>query len=347
MNIFFYLLASVLIFTFIFALITFLIYDKIFSKRYEMADKPLSITLSLDDFPNLIATPVSFHTNDSLLKGNFYRSSVIPTTQKYLMIFCHGISNGSRDYLAQINYFAQQGIEVLAYDNTGSHNSSGKGIRGLPQSLINLRDVLRLLSTDEEFKSYAQLPLILVGHSWGAFAVNTILNYKEFKNIKVVVSFSAFNRSIDMLVQQGKHLFGKAIILFQPFLTLIESIRFKEVSHFTSLSGVNNSQIPVLAIHSKDDPIVTYENSLVAKSSQCTNSNAIFIAVDGCKHNITLSQNARDYGAELRASIQIPKHLDFKTEVEKYLVNVDKMRLYELDIKRMEFILAFITESIV
>ncbi len=346
MNIFHYLIISILIFILIFMIITFLIYNKIFSKRYEMADKPMSISLSLNDFPNLKATPVSFHTNDSLLKGNFYHSSAVSITQKCLLIFCHGISNGSRDYLAQIDYFAQQGYEVLAYDNTGTHNSSGKGIRGLPQSLINLHDVLNLLSTQEQFKSYSELPVILIGHSWGAFAVNAVLNYKEFKNIKAVVSFSAFNRSIDMLIQQGKHLFGNAIFLFRPFLQFIEFIRFNKVSRFTSIGGVNSYDIPILALHSKDDPIVYFENSLVSKRSECTNLNAVFIALDGCKHNVTLSQNARNYGAELKATIKIPKHVTSQNEIEKYLINIDKMKLYELDLQRMKFIENFIAKAL-
>lgn len=149
-----------------------------------------------------------------------------------------------------------------------------------------------------------------------------------------------------MLVQQGKHLFGNAIFLFRPFLQFIEFIRFNKVSHFTSIGGVNSCDIPILAIHSKDDPIVYFENSLVSKKLQCTNPNAVFITLDGCKHNVTLSQNARNYGAELKASIKIPRHINSQDEIEKYLINIDKMRLYELDMHRMKFIENFIVKAL-
>ncbi|WP_370631506.1 serine aminopeptidase domain-containing protein [Peptoniphilus sp. KCTC 25270] len=53
---------------------------------------------------------------------------------KGIIIIAHGFGGGGHNsYLDCINYFAQNGYYVFAYDATGNDESEGEGVRGFPQ----------------------------------------------------------------------------------------------------------------------------------------------------------------------------------------------------------------------
>lgn len=263
-----------------------LIYHFIFNRRFEMSDKPRG--LPTEEFPDLIRKNVTFRSGCDVLHGSFYKNSQKKTTVNALLIICHGMSNGSRDYLSYIHYFTSMGIEVLAYDNTGCHNSSGNSIRGLPQAIINLGDVLKQLSESPKLNAYHQKPLFLLGHSWGGYACACILNTSYHKRIKAVICLSAPNSSISIFLSQATNYVGKSIYLLKPFFHLVECSRFGSLSTLTAIKGINHTTIPVLACHSLDDVVVVYSKSIVAKQKKCTNPNATFMTYKERGHNIPI-----------------------------------------------------------
>lgn len=320
-------------------LFTCIAYQAVFGRRFEADARPLGLTVS--DFPGLLARSVSFASRGGRLRGNFYRSEYAEQKFDALLIFCHGFSNGSRDYLAQINFFTQQGFEVLAYDNTGCYSSDGDGVEGLPTAVINLHDVLTALGQSSD---YAQMPLVLMGHSWGGYAVNAVLASPIDANVRAVVSFSAPNESLSMLIEQGRALLGDGIELLRPFLWAVERIKFGRFAGYCAVDGVNRTQAQVLSLHSEDDAVVGYPSSLAAQYALFTNPNAEILLIPNKGHNTALSDEAQNYARQFTLFAEDPRLLD--RELQQLLRDADKMRLYQLDQTVMRQVLDWVLPAI-
>ena len=100
-------------------------------------------------------------------------------TASGLIVFSHGIFDGQLSYLPEIAYFARRGYKIFAFDNSGSHLSGGKSLRGLPQSAEDLDAALSFVTKTNT------LPLYLFGHSWGGYAVSAVHCYHLY-DIKAV-----------------------------------------------------------------------------------------------------------------------------------------------------------------
>ena len=88
------------------------------------------------------------------------------------------------------DYFASHDYLVFAYDATGNGESEGKTAKGMPQGLIDLDYAIRYIKENMEL---ADLPLVLFGHSWGAYSSAGVLNLHP--DIKAVVMAAGFNRT--------------------------------------------------------------------------------------------------------------------------------------------------------
>ena len=82
--------------------------------------------LKAKNFDNLNARPIDFKSNKGQTLNGFLYSNAKVDTYKALVVFSHGMGAGHHAYTTEINYFAQKGYLVWAYDNTGSCLSEGK-----------------------------------------------------------------------------------------------------------------------------------------------------------------------------------------------------------------------------
>ena len=144
---------------------------KAFGSRQEGA--PGVKYFHAEDFPGLNAEPVSFASDKARLRGYWYSCY---SDCRGIVIFVHGMGGGHTAYTTEINALARAGYRVLAYDNTGTMLSDGPELYGLNQALSDL-------SAAYDFAWSAnrawQLPITLVGHSWGAF---TVCNFIELRS---------------------------------------------------------------------------------------------------------------------------------------------------------------------
>ena len=87
--------------------------------------------LKAKNFDNLNALPVNFKSYKGQTLNGFLYSCAKVDSYKGLIVFSHGMGAGHLAYTTEINYFAQKGYMVLAYDNTGTCTSEGKKIKEL------------------------------------------------------------------------------------------------------------------------------------------------------------------------------------------------------------------------
>jgi len=188
-----------------------------------------------------------------------------------LVVISHGLGGGAESYFPETMFFVDYGWRVFAFDNTGSHNSEGAGLRGLPQSVRDLEAALDYINTQDW-----GLPIVLFGHSWGGYAVTTILD-RDY-DISAVVSMAGFNSPLGMMHEANRGL-GFLSGLAYPYLWAYQRILFGSDAARTAVAGINNTDIPVMIIHGTEDDVVLYDGaSIIAQMGRITNPNVIAIS---------------------------------------------------------------------
>ena len=181
-----WIIYTVIIIFFVLLGIAKLILYLIFGKRCE--GNPKLKYFTVNDFEELSAKPIEFKSNrGQILRGNMYTNRSIKE-YKGLIIFVHGMGGGHLSYTTEINTLAKAGFVVIGYDNTGTCSSEGKKLKGFFQSVIDLNYALNAIKQHKDLSKYS---ISLVGHSWGAYTVCQVLQYKH--DIKKVVAISGVN----------------------------------------------------------------------------------------------------------------------------------------------------------
>jgi len=207
---------------------------------------------------------------------------------KAVIVFAHGIGGGGHNSYMDIIYtIAQHDYYVFAYDATGNDESEGSSVKGLPQGVIDLDHVIDYVEEQEEFKD---LPVFLMGHSWGGYCVANALN--EHPEVKCVVSIAGFSKSSDLLGAEGKKMIGPVMNVFLPYFKLIDEIKFGKYASQTGLEGFSESDAKVLIIHGDKDDTVPHEYGYDLYYEKYGNDpNFEFDYVEGAGHNDVLKNS--------------------------------------------------------
>lgn len=288
-------LYSLLILLFIFVGLSILgvkfLYDAQFG-RFERPDETLTANLRYTDLAEQYARElVSFYSGKNKLQGYLYSQQGAAG----LIVVAHGLGGGADSYLPQIVYFLDQGWSVFAYDATGCYDSEGKGSRGFPQAVVDLNAALTFIKTIPDLD---KLPLLLFGHSWGGYAVSTVLHFEH--DIAGVVAISAPSAPLEIVMEQGRRLLGSVIYTQRPFIWLYQKLLFGEFASLEATQAISDSNVPILVIHGSEDDVVSFSGSaLIAKSDQITNPQVEFLVLDepgrNGHNNLFRSKNALAY----------------------------------------------------
>ena len=216
---------------------------------------------------------IEFPSGRLMLKGWIYGAE---HTDR-LLVFAHGIGSGHEAYVNQLCWFVDQGWCVFAYDAAGSGDSPGDSTVGLVQSALDLNSALNYIEQDERLKD---MPKVLLGHSWGGFAVGGVLNFDH--DIKAAASLSGYAYPLEMLDQGAVNVLGKGgAALFRPFAHLYNQIVFGKDAKLNAVDGINRTDIPFLALHGESDAFVLYSLGIISQQDQITNPDAEFYTISG------------------------------------------------------------------
>ena len=236
------------IFLIILPVLTVIIYNDNFGTRFETAEW---MKYSVSDFEGLKMEECTFASNNGqLLAGYKYSKDGQPI--KGVAVLAHGFGGGGHNtYMDVADYFTSNGYLVFAYDATGNDKSEGEAVGGLPQGVIDLDYALRYVKQAEEYKD---LPIVLFGHSWGGYSVGNVLNCHT--DVKAAVIAAGFDRSADLIKQQGEAMVGVGINLLMPYFSLYEWLKFGEYAGYSAVDGFAKSEAGIMVIHSMDDTTV-------------------------------------------------------------------------------------------
>jgi len=241
---------------------------------------------SPQDFPGLQAHPYRFPaTAGHTLKGYFYcYENPIPGR---IVVFDHGMGNGHRAYMREIEYLAKAGFLVFSYDHTGCMESGGESTSGFSQSLNDLDACMTALEAEKPLEGYT---FSVMGHSWGGFSTMNICALHP--KITHVVSMSGFV-SVELILGQ---MISGILKAYRGKLLALENRTNPHYSHFHAVESLSNTNASVLLIYSADDSIVsktvhfdTLQQGLAGKD------NIHFLLVDGKDHNPNFTADAVQY----------------------------------------------------
>jgi len=117
-------------------------------------------------------------------------------------------------------------------------------------------------------------------HSWGGFAVCTVLNYNH--NVNAAVSFAGFNIAQELFKEEGVSITGGLFYILIPQFWAIEKQLFGGAANLTAVGGINKSNIPVMIVQSSDDEVIKADTtSIYAHRNKITNPHVDIVFFDG------------------------------------------------------------------
>lgn len=323
-------IAAVIFAVFVLALFVF---NRINNKRYN-GNKFLKY-FSADDFPGLLAEPISFLSDcGQTLRGFLYQRK--ECQPKALVIFAHGFGAGHWAYTTELNTIVQAGYWVLAYDATGCAESDGKNLRGFDQGVYDLCAAVRYANNCARFDGMKK---ILLGHSWGAFCV---LNSLEEGGISGAVAMCGFISGAKVLSQNtiGKY-FPALTFLEEAFLRLFYRMRFGRKANRNSLKSLRRTKKKVLLIYGDADRTVNYKkNGAVFLREFCGAENVVCKVCEGKAHNPYLTKDAERAMNETFSAIAAQKKKNYQKAVEMY-AGIDYAKITQEDRQVMRTVIEF------
>lgn len=219
---------------------------------------------------------IEIPSGQSMLTGYLYNAN---STQGIIII-----SPGHRDpndiKLYEITYFVDAGWMVLCYDYTGCYNSEGNSMTGYTQSVHDLDAVLNYIETGEHFKG---LPIMLFGHSLGAYASAAVLHNGH--NVVAAIIASGFDTPKEQWQYSIERYTGVFHSLLLPYTNLFISMRYGNEANLSALDGINSTNIPILVISGTNDIYYGGESPIYKERESITNANCTFRLMEESQHN--------------------------------------------------------------
>lgn len=264
------------------------------------------------------------------------------------MVVSHGLGAGHLQYTTEIDFFAQKGYLVFAFDDTGCNLSEGEKINGLTQSLIDLDYALRFIRENDRLKDYR---IVLFGHSMGAYAVSNVTSVYSGP-ISGIVALAPFKDEVSFLFEEFRALTNLKYKTVERLLKKRVYARFGEFAKINTVDSFEQSEIPHLIIAGDQDPIVDYySNFEMLKERFEEKSGYRFLSVENRFHRPNLSLEAAEYDQNTNIELQNIQGKKISQEskdlaVKEFYENLDYHLLVQMDDQVMEAILEFLDDCL-
>lgn len=244
-----------------------------------------------------------FPSNKAQLKAYYYPSE----QSKGLVVIAHGYHAGADDFIPIIQYLVKNHFNVFSYDLTGTYDSEGESTVGWCQSLVDLDFALKYISHTVPYNTQ---PLFLLGHSWGGYAVASVLAIH--KNIKACACIAPMNDGSTIMLEKGEQYVGKLANFPKPVINAYQKILFGKYVQYNGVKGINATDIPVLVAQGIADKVITYDGqSIFAHREEIYNPNVRYYegaGLQGGHESILYSINAIAYQNEVQSQLEKTKN---------------------------------------
>ena len=293
------------------------VYDKVFSRvnRPNYLITPGLINIDRCSFNRI---ELEFYSNGNKLVGYYY-----PNNSNKLVVVCHGLRSGADDYLPFINYFIKNGFDCFSFNYAGTYESEGKNTYGMSESLVDLDNAIRFINNNLNLN---KKELYLFGHSWGGFAVCSVLNIH--KNIKAVASVSGFNDASTIIIDKGVFYGGKLAELPKKYIDKYQEELFGNYLKYTASSGINSSNAKILLAHGIFDLVIDFNyQSIISHQKEFINPNVkYYIGDNSNKGHDSILYDAQAINYQKEVKKQMKKYDDESEELKEYVSSIDNYK---------------------
>ena len=322
-----------------------IVYESIFSNRFEPSQWS---AFDVGDFSGLIQEQCTFESKQGKSLAGFKYSTSSTSAEdnqpRGVVIIAHGLGGGGQSlYMNVADFFTRNSYLVFAYDATGNGQSQGDDVRGLPQGVMDLCSAIEYVKSQPE---YSSLPIMLFGHSWGAYSSGAVLEYHP--DVRAVVMLAGFNASENMLRQESRKVAGGFADITMPYVKIYERLKFGDFSVSSAIKGFKKSDAGVMIVHSADDTDVLMENGYdLFYETYGDLERFSFVKYENRGHSFLYCS---DQSAIIRQNLAVEyseyleknnKKHSSQVENEFMRLNVDKTKYFELDLDLMQKVLSF------
>lgn len=195
---------------------------------------------------------VAFRSGSNTLRGY----CALPTSPRALVLIAHGLLGKSDGYEPVVEFLLERGYAVFIFDGTASGRSDGSRIVGLQQSRLDTRAAVDHIAAED---GLSNLPLVIFGHSAGAYAAAT---EAERSSAAAVVCVSAFDRPIDTMHYMARGYVSVLADIELPFLLMHEYAALGSNANSSASEALIADDIPALIAHGELDARVPLAISL-------------------------------------------------------------------------------------
>ena len=311
-------------------IITSIASENFINKRYSdvstLKDDFYRVQKVRTDYPSLNnREEISFKSGKETLMGYLYES----TSPKGVIIMAHGVNNQADGNSAPMqDYYVNHNYDVFAIDLTGCGRSTGKGIKSLHESRYCVANAVKTVKNLDKTKD---LPIFLIGHSWGAYGV--VAATQDVDGVKAVAAFSGYNKPNDMTYGFAESYTSSIVAVTKPSLDFSLSILCGTDSFFSAETAIrNNTDVQYVVIHGdRDNTVPLKKYSLYDNIVRDNYSNVTPILLNGVTHGAPWKTiDAMEYTGEVEkglANLRKQYKGNLPDEVrEEYLSSFDKER---------------------
>lgn len=213
---------------------------------------------------------VVFPSGRNRLAGYFWNE----TGTQGLVVLAHGMGRDVAYYLPEIHHFSAQGYRVFAFEYSGYQGSSGR-LLGFPQTVTELKHTL-------DFADDGSCPVVLLGHSMGAYAVCAAQQCRR-QPVQAIVAYAPFV-SPKAAIAEVTGRMGSCGKLFRAMAALAQWIIFGKARNLHAADGL--AGIPALILQGNADQEVTPGGcSLYAHRNELSGDSSVFRLIEDVQSN--------------------------------------------------------------
>lgn len=244
---------------------------------------------------------VSFFNGKRRLQGYLWNE----TGTRGLVVLAHGMGTGVGYHMPEVHHFADEGYRVFAFEYSGYGKSTGH-FYGFPQAVSDLKSAI-------DFIDDGTLPVILLGHSMGGYAVCTVGQCLS-RPVSAVVAYAPFYSSGEAIAEmtRGMPRFGW---LLRLLVLPVQKVLFGRRHKCSGVDGLRAARVPTLILQgSRDEEVSCTGCSLYAHRAELVDADVNFrlIENDDSNGHMTVIRKKGTHGVNEDTMKMVDSFLDGK-----------------------------------
>lgn len=224
------------------------------------------------DFPIDDGREVTFQNGKRRLRGYLWNE----TGARGLVILAHGMGTGVGYHMPEVHHFADEGFRVFTFAYSGYGKSEGH-FYGFPQAVSDLKCAI-------EFIDDGSLPVILLGHSMGGYAVCAVGQCLS-RPVGAIVAYAPFYSSKEAIAEMTRGM-PRVGWLLRLLVLPIQKVFFGRRHKYNGVDGLRSADVPALILQgSRDEEVSCTGCSLYAHRAELANADVSFRLIENDDSN--------------------------------------------------------------